>query len=368
MKVYELKLTDSDEAGVTAISLVESPATEEYFIAFNKTPDLDKLVQFKSIDDEKRVVMGAAMIPNKQIYRRDGDDEFFVFFKEDTIRRIAEKFFLDGKINSATVEHIDTLNGVTVVESWIVTDSEKDKSAAYGFSYPVGTWVISMKINNPDIWDMIKNEQIRGFSVEGIFANQLIKNSNQMDFEKLSDSIVEKIKKVFQVEDPEKDPEKDPAKTKFGSIEATSSDGTVVLINFEGDALTEGMNIFLEVEGEQVPVPTGEYVLADSRTIVVAEDGVVGTITEVAEELETEVPDKDEILAAVAGLLDEFMDTFMTNLKAAQDKQVEGRLEEFRKDLKLPATDPIRKDPAPSKRSTFKSLNAKIRERNAPED
>lgn len=358
MKVYELQLTDSDEAGVTAISLVESPATEEYFIAFNKDPEsLDKLMQFQTIDEEKQIVMGAAMVPNKQIYRRVEDEEFFVFFTEDTIRRIAEKFFLDGKINSATVEHVDTLNGVTVIESWIVQDSEKDKSALYGFAYPAGTWVISMKINNPDIWNMIKNNEIRGFSVEGIFTNQLIKNSSQMDIEKLSEQIVQKIRDLFEVKDPEKDP------VEFASIDATAADGTEIKIVFDGEDLSEGLAIFIEVEGEQVPVPSGEYVLADGRNLVVAEDGIVGRVEPAEEELDKDKPiDKDEILNAVASLVDEILGEFMTNLKSAMEEHTKTQIEEFREEILKPGADPIRKDPEPKKRNTFQSLNAKVRE------
>ncbi len=361
MKVYELQLTDSDESGVTAISLVESPATEEYFIAFNKDPDnLQKLVTFQSIDDEQRIVMGAAMVPNKQIYRRDGDDEFFVFFTEETIRRIAEKFFIDGKINSATVEHLDTLNGVTVVESWIVTNPEKDKSANYGFSYPVGTWVISMKINNPDIWAMVKNDMIRGFSVEGIFANQLIKNQSQMDIEKLSSSIADKIKALFETPPGQE-------KTEFGSIAATAIDGSEILIQFEGDALAEGLAITLEVEGEQVPVPSGEYTLADGRSLMVAEDGVAGTITEPAE-LDKDKADvnMDEILEAVAGVLDSVLDEFMTSLKTAQEEHTKTVLEEFKAEMKLPGAKPVSRVPGTPQHSTFKSLNSKVRERKQP--
>lgn len=362
MKVFELQLTDSDESGVTAISLVESPATEEYFIKFNKDPDgLQKLVTFQSIDDEQRIVMGAAMVPNKQIYRRDGDDEFFVFFTEETIKQIAEKFFLDGKINSATVEHLDTLNGVTVVESWIVQDSEKDKSAVYGFDYPVGTWVISMKINNPDIWNMIKNDMIRGFSVEGIFANQLIKNSSEMDLDKLSSSIADKIKALFEA------PPVIPDGDKFGTIGATAIDGTEIVISFEGEALAEGLPITFDVEGEQVAVPSGEYVLADGRSLMVAEDGVAGTITEPAElDADKAEVDMDAVLEAVAGVLDNVLGEFMTSLKQAQEEHTKEALEEFKAELKLPGDKPVSRVPGASKQSTFKSLNAKVRERKQP--
>ncbi len=359
MKIFELKLSDEAEAGVSAISLVESPATEEYFIAFNSDPEkLQKLVEFQAIDEAKHLVMGAAMIPNKQIYRKDGDEEFFVFFTEPTIRQIAEKFFLDGKINSTTFEHMDTLNGVTVVESWIVEDPIKDKSAVYGFSYPVGSWVISMKINNPEIWSRIQNQEIRGFSVEGVFANQLIKNQSQMDIEKLSESIAEKIKAIFAPEKPEEDPKK------FAQVEAIAkADGSPVVILFEGEALEAGMALFFLEGEEQLPLPTGEYTLSTGETLIVAEDGILGEIVAATEEeLEAQnALNQDEILTAVAALLEDFMG----QLKAAQEEFTTAQLETFKKELKLPGSDPIRKDPDDPQKPVYKSLKAKIQERNS---
>ncbi|KPL08402.1 hypothetical protein AMJ86_00820 [bacterium SM23_57] len=351
MKIYELKMTDDQESGITAISLVENPAFEETFIAFHKEGKMEKLVQFTTVDEAKHIIMGAALIPNKQIYRKEDDEEFFVYFSEDTIRRVAEKFFLDGKINSATIEHLDTLNGLTVVESWIVEDPERDKSTVYGFSYPKGSWIISMKVNNPDIWERVVNKQVTGFSVEGVFANQLIKNSNQMDFDKLAEVVAEKIKTIFQ---PTSGPEK------FATVEATNrADETAVVINYEGEELAPGTPAFLEMDGEMVPLPTGEYVLADGRILVCAEEGVVGEITEPeAEEMEKDAIDKDEILDAVTALLDEFM----TQFKAAQEQFTEEKLETFRAEFKKPGADPIRRNPE-TKVHEFKTLKEKIAER-----
>lgn len=175
-----------------------------------------------------------------------------------------------------------------------------------------------------------------------------------MDIEALTNSIVEKVKALFDEKEQ---------KTEFGSIEATAADGTVVMILFEGETLSEGLAIFLEADGEQVPVPTGEYALTDGRTIVVAEDGVVGSITEVEEEMDKEGVNKDEILDAVSELVDEVLGSFMTEVKKSMTEFTERQLQEFKKELKLPGADPLRKDPEPKTRSTFKSLNAKVRER-----
>ena len=117
--------------------------------------------------------MGAAMIPDKPIYRVDGDEEYYVFFTKETIRRASELYLMNGKQNNATLEHEVKLEGLSLVESWIIEDSDKDKSRAYGLNHPVGTWMVSMKVNNDDIWENYVREGIvKGFSIEGWFMQR----------------------------------------------------------------------------------------------------------------------------------------------------------------------------------------------------
>lgn len=130
-------------------------------------------VEFKEVSNEKRVLMGAAMIPDKPIYRLDGDEEYYVFFTKETIRRASELYLMNGKQNNATLEHEVKLDGLSLVESWIIEDSEKDKSRAYGLNHPVGTWMVSMKVNNDDIWDnYVREGVVKGFSIEGWFMQR----------------------------------------------------------------------------------------------------------------------------------------------------------------------------------------------------
>jgi len=118
-------------------------------------------------------LMGAAMIPDKPIYRVDGEEEYYVFFTKETIRRASELYLMNGKQNNATYEHENRIDGLSVVESWIIEDSQKDKSRAYGLEYPVGTWMVTMKVNNDDIWDnYIKSGVVKGFSIEGWFMQR----------------------------------------------------------------------------------------------------------------------------------------------------------------------------------------------------
>ena len=170
MKFFELVLDEEKLLhGIDAISIVEHPEIEEDFITLSK----DYKFEFKEVDLEKRVLMGAAMIPDKPIYRRDQDEEYYVFFTKETIRRASELYLMNGKQGNATLEHQEKITGLSLVESWIIEDPEKDKSRAYGLEYPVGTWMVSMKVNNEDIWEeYVKSGKVKGFSIEGWFMQR----------------------------------------------------------------------------------------------------------------------------------------------------------------------------------------------------
>jgi len=180
MKFFELVLDEEKLLhGIDAISIVEHPAIEEDFITMSK----DQKMEFKEVDQEKKILMGAAMIPDKPIYRREGEEEYYVFFTKDTIRRASELYLMNGKQGNATLEHQEKISGLSLVESWIIEDPEKDKSRAYGLEYPVGTWMVSMKVNNEDIWEeYVKSGKVKGFSIEGWFLQResVIELSSQL--------------------------------------------------------------------------------------------------------------------------------------------------------------------------------------------
>jgi hypothetical protein len=169
MDIIELILDEENEemVGIEAVSIVENPAIESDFIAL-----ADQEIKLAKVDDEKRIVMGAALIPNKPIFRKRNDTMFYVYFSEDTVRRSSELFFQNGNQSNATLEHQMKANGLTVVESWIV-EGEQDKSRIYGLDVPKGTWMISMKIEDEKLWSEIKEgKKYKGFSIEGYFADK----------------------------------------------------------------------------------------------------------------------------------------------------------------------------------------------------
>ena len=175
METYELFLDEeTKEKGVFAISLVSDPAIESDWIALSKD------VKMAVVDDEKHILMGAALIPNKLIPRKDQSGIFNVFFSEDTVRKASEMFLKNGFQSETTLEHAIQLDSNTVSESWIKEDNVHDKSVKFGIDVPVGTWLISMKIEDDDVYQMAKDGLINGFSIEGRFADVLVKNSKEL--------------------------------------------------------------------------------------------------------------------------------------------------------------------------------------------
>jgi hypothetical protein len=172
MKLIELIIDEEMElSGIDAISIVESPAIEEDFIAL-KTEQ--KEYKFAEVDKEKKIIMGAMLVPDKPIYRRDENEgEYYIYFSKHTIRKAMELFFQNGNQSNATFEHMESITGLTMVESWIVEDTDKDKSKLYELNVPVGTWMGTIKVNNDKIWnDFIKTGKVKGFSIEGYFADK----------------------------------------------------------------------------------------------------------------------------------------------------------------------------------------------------
>ena len=197
MKTIELYIDEENEfSGIEAISVVENPAIEEDFIALKKHE-----VQLAEVDAEKRILMGPALIPNKQIYRTNGEEEYNIFFSEDTVKKASELFLSRGKQNNSTLEHQVDLQGLSVVESWIIEDTDMDKSKKYGLSLPKGTWMVSVKVNNDDIWNnYVKEGKVKGFSIEGFFADKL-DGPNESVEEDFSSDELDAIATLYDLED-----------------------------------------------------------------------------------------------------------------------------------------------------------------------
>ena len=188
MRIVELILDDQQLAsGIDAISIVEAPAIESNFIALESHE-----IKFAQVDAEKRILMGPVLIPDKPIYRKqvmNGEmQEFYVYFSKNTVSRASQMFLMKGNQGKTTLEHDMALQGICMVESWIKEDMEKDKSAIYGMNDPIGTWMGCLKVTNDEIWnDYVKTGRVKGFSIEGYFADKSMPLSNvETDDEKLA--------------------------------------------------------------------------------------------------------------------------------------------------------------------------------------
>ena len=170
MNIIELILDEeNNEIGIEAISVVENPAIEEDFIALNSN-----IIELAEADKEKKLLVGALLIPNKPIYRKSGEEEYYIYFSKDTVRKASQMYLMNGNQSNATLEHEHDINGLTLVESWIVEDEVHDKTRKYGMNVPVGSWVGSVKVNNDEVWnDYVKTGKVKGFSIEGYFADRM---------------------------------------------------------------------------------------------------------------------------------------------------------------------------------------------------
>lgn len=193
MKLVEYRINKrKKDSCISAMSIVDKPAIEVNFVKLSKEEQPIEL----SINKDKQIISGPALIPDKKIYRSAeslGGEEGFIFFSAETIRKAAELFMENERMNNITLEHSVDSKDLKLIESWIVEDTNKDKSAFLGFNVPKGTWMISYKVNNSDLWNKIKAGEFNGFSIE---ADHLEKIEMKEETPLTSEEI-EEIKESF---------------------------------------------------------------------------------------------------------------------------------------------------------------------------
>jgi len=320
MKTYQAKYNPLLNKGVYGISLVENPAMEGLFIALSK----DEVVQFKTVDEEQRILMGLVLEPNKPIYRNQNGEEFNIVFNEQTIKDLSYGFFKNNSHSNSTIEHdIDqNIKGVTFTESWIVENPTNDKSNNFGFSYPKGSWVAVMKVDSDEVWnDYVKTGKVQGFSIDAMLSLEEVKlsknqtttgidiwfkdciitkgsNVQTLDGKDLADGTYELMTNVIidvkkgEVVNLKSNIEMSntntllerillaltpkQAEVKLGSM--MLADGSVK-IEFEGEEMKVGDAVWVVAEdGTKVPVPVGEHPMEDGSVLIVTVEGVVGEI------------------------------------------------------------------------------------------
>ena len=185
LPLYTLTLDNINFDGITGISIVDEPAIEEYFMKFSK----ENQTEINIINEEKRIITGPALIPNKKIFRRVEGNEFNVMFEKDAIEHIRNNFLINFKQQNVNLQHGVNANDISVVESWIIRNSSNDAANEMGFNLPAGTWMVSMKVDNDLVWEAIKAGEFKGFSIEAWFTSNLIEEKIKTNDEDIFNDI-----------------------------------------------------------------------------------------------------------------------------------------------------------------------------------
>jgi hypothetical protein len=314
METYVVKFNPSKNKGVYAISLVEDPAIEEYFVQMSKDYD----IKLAEIDKEKRLFMTPVLIPNQKILRLDENGNAFnIVFPAETIQLAQQEFQKRGFQNESTLEHDINLKleGVTFVESWIKEDEVHDKSVMKGFNQPIGTWFTIFRVDDDEVMAKIEAGEIKGVSIDGAF--ELDENS-QLKTDMNLETILTAIKEGFA--------SLNQTPVKLGK-QVTIDDQTMF---FEGDALAVDVPVFANEEMTEA-IADGTYE-TETMTVVVAE----GKVSELTEKVEEELKEEEEKVEmaddSVEAKVNEIMQAYVGEIAKAVAAQLEGFKAEMKKE------------------------------------
>lgn len=194
LPLYKAHIEDFDEStGVDAVAFVNHPAIEKMFHAFNNQSRL-----FFTEEGDRRIVTGPLMLADMPIYRIAPDGrEYYVQFDADTIQAIVERFFAKGNQTNVNLMHDGVLlDGITMFESMVIDSKRGIKAPAMCGDLPDGSWVGSFKVNNDEVWQMIKDGTLKGFSVEGIFSQMKIDEMSEAELQEIHDALAD-VEKFF---------------------------------------------------------------------------------------------------------------------------------------------------------------------------
>jgi len=200
LPLFKLTIKEDEEAiqEVNAVALVDVPAIGQPFFSFNKHQvvqpekiDKEKKYSFSVVNEDERVVIGPAMIPDLPIYRADETGEYYVFFDKKTIETIALKFYAKGFQQNANEMHSKFIDGITFFQSWIADESKGIPKMKQFEDLPDGTWFLGAKIENDETWAKVKDGTFKGFSVEGMF------DMTEIKMRKSADDIIAKLRELL---------------------------------------------------------------------------------------------------------------------------------------------------------------------------
>jgi hypothetical protein len=274
LKTYEAIFDEGENGGTYAVSLVKNPAMEDLFFALNE----HKEISLKTVNEEKRIIVGLVLRPNKPVYRNQGGEEFNLVFSEKTVEKLAYSFFKNNYHKNSTIEHDinQKIDGVTFVESWVVRDEKMDTSIAFGLTPQKGDWNMIMKVDNDEVWeDYIKTGKVQGFSIDAMLSLKEVNLKSINMSEQAEKGILEMLSDLPNQIRLALFPDKP---IQLGSLK---SEDEAVMFEFEGEMLTVGGEVWVTAEdGMRVPVPVGEYPLESNLIMIVTEEGKVGELVE----------------------------------------------------------------------------------------
>ena len=191
LPLYELKLDEqTNEFGVDIISLVDAPAIEKNYVMFESHK-----IEWTA-NNERMIVSGPAMIPDKLIYRNDANGEYNTVISKDTIEAVVLRYMEQGNQSNVNLMHGSMAKDVFVFESFI-SDSQRGIAPMAGYEdLPNGTWFVSMKVNNPTVWQQVKEGKLKGFSIEGFFGMEKKEVKAKMSIDSAFEQIIDLIKEI----------------------------------------------------------------------------------------------------------------------------------------------------------------------------
>ena len=311
LKCYDVAF-DSD---VYCISLVQDPAIEVNYVALSKEKPLQILLE----KEDKHIIVGCALVPDKPIYRRDDDEEFYIQFSKETIEKLAHSYLANDRIYSFSTDHKDVADDVYIIETWLKT-SENDKSKDYGLDVPIGSWLIMAKVENDAIWNRIKEGELQGFSIEAIVdlkeINNKIKNNmakenkdTKLEAIEIDDSFWTKLRGILS--DALGKPEE--------SKEVEETVGEIV------DEMEKGAG----PKDEETKVVEQ---VEDETPVEVVNEEVMDVVESVDEVTATPAESVDALQAVIDGLQEEI---------AKKDEEIESLKKQNQKLSKQPSTKPV---------------------------
>jgi len=334
MKSYLGKYQRGKNKGTYGISFVLQPAMEQTFIALKEH---EQEIKLKVVDEEKRIVIGLVLEPNKPVYRNQGGEEFTLSFEEKDIESMCHDFTLFNNNSNSTIEHDknNQLKNVWFAENWIVRDEKIDTAVAYGLSPKIGSWMSIAKIENDNLWEDIKLGKVKGFSIDAMLSLEEVNLKSHIEMSK-SESLLERI--LLAITPKQKE-------IKLGKVKVKDTD---IVIEFEGEEPMVGASVWMTASDEtRVPVPVGEYVIDETGvTYVVKEEGILAeimppmtdapenTLAEMGEDgkVSNDAKIASEIESAIKSILIKYteQDVVIGELKA-ELAQVKNELVEFGK-------------------------------------